>query len=326
VASVVQFHRALTVLVLLSFAPAVRATPIVPAGYSIGQISTGGFPLAQPTGLVVGPDGTIYVGRNFATGSSDILRISSSGDVAAIASFPAFVGGLALDAAGILYGSLQSPPSQFNNPAQVFQIQEGNATIFSSGLPHGAAQEIVIGPTHDLFVANFNGQSVSKVAVDGSASTFVGALGGPFGLAFAGNSLFVSDNANNGNGPGRILEIDPAGNVVRSAGPIPGRIIALEYGVTSGSFFLGNQGDTFVPSGGSPGIDRLMDGQITRFASGFNEYPRSLAFGPNGSLFVVDASSLYEIASVAEPGSLGLLAAGVLVLMAGVSGHRHLKE
>src|SRR5215831_11859579 len=98
---------AVSVVVLSTLAPSVGASPVVPPGYMIEQVDTGAFPLIQPDGLAVDANGTIYVGRNFLTNpsSSDILRITTSGEVTPIASFPTFIGGLTLDSNGTLFGS-----------------------------------------------------------------------------------------------------------------------------------------------------------------------------------------------------------------------------
>jgi DNA-binding beta-propeller fold protein YncE len=288
----------------------------VPSGYTIQQINTGAFPLVQPDGLAVGEDNSIYVGRNFFTGVSDLLRITSSGDVAPIASFPTFIGGLTLDSAGTLFGSLFAS----DGSASVFKIEAGTVSTFASGLPCCAAEGLAFSPSGDLYVANFNDGSISKVAPNGGVSTFLGGLGGPFGVAFRGNSLFVGDNANNGIGPGVVLEVAPDGSILSSLGPISGRIIALQYDPYSDSFFIANQGDPF---GVGSGIDQLLpDGQLLPFATGFQEYPRDIALGPNGSLYVVDASSLYEITAVPEANTFWMLAVG---LGLGVGIHRRVR-
>ena len=311
---------AIFVLVLLAFAHTVGATVIVPPNFTVEQVNTGAFTLVQPKGLVVDANATIYVGNNFFSGSSNLLRIPTSGKVTAIASFSSFIGGLALESNGTLIGSLASSPKLSRPPEQLFKIQRGNVSIFGSSLPFGAAEGVVVGTNNDLFVANFNDKSVSKVTSDGNASTFVRMLGGPFGVTFKGESLFIGDNLGNGDGPGRVLEVDASGNIVRSTRPIPGRVIALQYDPFSDSFFVANEGE---PSGtDGAGIDRLLDGQVIPFATGFDEYPRDVALGPTGSLYVVDASSLYIVTPyivtpVPEPNSIVLLGTSALVFIVG---------
>src|SRR6516165_7483436 len=81
---------------LLIAAPAATADPIVLPGYAVERVSTGGLPLVQPV-LAVDNDDNIYVGRDFRSDQSDLLRISPSGEVVSIASFTAFIGGLTVD-------------------------------------------------------------------------------------------------------------------------------------------------------------------------------------------------------------------------------------
>jgi hypothetical protein len=289
-----------------------NADPIVPPGFTIERISAGAFALVQPTGLVVNKDNNIYVGRNFFSKQSDLLQITPSGSVSSIVSFGNFIGGLALNSKGQLFGSLQTET--------VFRLQNGTASTFTTLPPISIPERLVFDGQDDLFVALFNGRAVSRVSAQGLVATFVENLMGPFGLAFRGDSLFIGDNLNIGNGPGILLEVNTLGTIISAFGPVGDRIVDLEYDPHSDSFFIANQGD-FAGSLFGSTILRFQNGTITPFAEGFAEYPRDVVFDSNGNLYVVDATSLYKISPVSaepiipEPSSLTLLALGILVLL-----------
>ena len=179
---------------------AANADPTVVPGFTIERISTGAFPLEQPNGLVIDQDGNIYVGRNFFEPSavqSDLLRITPSGDVSSIVSFGNFIGGLALNSKGELFGSLLD--------GTIFKLQNGIASIFAALGPLSIPEKVVFDEQDNRFVALFGERAVAKVSANGLVTMFVENLSGPFGVVFRKDLLLIGDNLN-GNGPGILLE------------------------------------------------------------------------------------------------------------------------
>ncbi|QSJ19256.1 hypothetical protein JYQ62_11330 [Nostoc sp. UHCC 0702] len=293
-----------------------QAIQIIPSGYQVEEISTGSFELVQASGLALDTNNNIYVARNFFNGSSDLLKITPSGNVSSIASFNTFIGGLAINKSQQVFGALFD--------GSVFQLQDENVSYFATGLP-STLEKLAFDQNNNLFVASFSAGTVSKITPEGSVTTFVSGLSGPFGVAFKGESLFIGDNLNGGVQPGIIREVTPLGSVTTFLSPIPGRIVDLEYELTSDSFFVANQG-VFVNGVQLPGtIDLINNGQITTFATGFlggsDVFPRELEFDSKGNLYVTDAQKLYKISkskltTIPEPTSVfavlifGFLGAG----------------
>jgi hypothetical protein len=304
---------AMVSLIIAIVTPTAYAAPTVPPGFTIKRISTDPFPLVQPTGLIVDQDNNIYVGRNLLSGQSDLLRITSVGDISSIVNFDAFIEGLAFNANGQLFGSLKSDT--------IFQLHNGTASTFATFSPLSTPERLTFDSQNNLFVALFNGKAISKVSTDGAVTTFAENLKGPFGVSFRGNSLFIGDNSNNGNGPGILLEANSLGTITSVFSPLGDRIVDLEYDPHSDSFFIANQGEAAGNLFG-PAILRFRHGTVATFAEGFAESPRDMTFDAQGNLYVVDATSLYKISpapvepvAIPEPSTLALLGVGLLALL-----------
>lgn len=263
-----------------------HALPIVQPGHKVEVISTGAFELIQPQGLAIDKSGNIYIGNNLFNGSSQLLKISSSGQVSSITSFPTFIGGLAINKKGEIFGSLHNQ--------SLFKVERDTISTFATGLPSGAAEQLTFDEKGNLFVAYFNGQSIYKVSPKGEVAQFVSNLEGPFGVAFKNGLLFIGDNSNNGSGPGVIKKLTEKGTLTNFFSPIQGRVIDLESESSSNKIFVANQGD-FSGSGGDAAINVISNNQLKTFATGFNEYPREIEFDRRGNLYVVDSKNLYKI-------------------------------
>jgi hypothetical protein len=281
-----------------------QAIQIIPSGYQVTEISSGSFELVQIGGLAIDSSNNIYIARNFFSGTSDLLKINASGDASSIASFNSFIGGLTSSKSGQVFGDLFE--------GSIFQLEDGNVSKFASGLPP-TLEELAFDQNNNLVVASFTEKTVSKISPEGTITTFVSGLEGPFGVALAGDSLFIGDNLNNGGQPGIIREVTSEGIVADFFSPVPGRIIDLEYEPASNSFFVANQGIA-ANSGQLPGtIDVINNGQINTFATGFlgggDRYPREIEFDSSGNLYVADAEKLYKISkiqstTIPEPNSI----------------------
>lgn len=290
-----------------------QAIQIIPSGYQVQEISTGSFELVQVGGLAVDSSNNIYVARNLFSESSDLLKITPLGDVSSLASFNSFIGGLTINKSQQVFGALFD--------GSVFRLEDGNVSNFASGLPP-TLEELAFDQNNNLFVASFTGGTVSKISPEGSVTTFVSGLSGPFGVAFTDDSLIIGDNSNNGNGPGVIKQATMSGNVTDLFKSIPGRIIDLEVNPTDKSFFVANQGDFFTSSGGLPALNIISNNQINTFATGFlggiDAFPREIEFNPSGNLYVADAQKLYKISknqltTIPEPTSVfALLIFGII--------------
>jgi hypothetical protein len=233
--------------------------------------------------------------------------------VSSLASFNSFIGGLTINKSQQVFGALFD--------GSVFREEDGNVSNFASGLPP-TLEELAFDQNNNLFVASFTERTVSKISPEGSVTTFVSSLSGPFGIAFTVDSLIIGDNSNNGNGPGVIKQATMSGNVTDLFKSIPGRIIDLEVNPTAKSFFVANQGDFFTNSGRLSAINIISNNQINTFATGFlgggDAFPREIEFDSSRNLYVADAQKLYKISkdqltTIPEPTSVfALLIFGII--------------
>jgi len=210
--------------------------------------------------------------------------------VSSIVSFGNFIGGLALNSKGELFGSLLD--------GTIFKLQNGIASIFAALGPLSIPEKVVFDEQDNLFVALFGERAVAKVSPNGLVTMFVENLSGPLGVAFRKDLLLIGDNFNDVVGPGILLEVDPRGVITRTVEPVGDRIVDLANQPNSDSVFIANQGE-LVGNLFGPTILRvqIQNGTVTPFATGFAGHPRDLAFDSTGSLYAVDAHSLYKISS-----------------------------
>lgn len=265
---------------------AAHSLPTVPPQYTIKQISTGSFTLTQPQGIAIDKQSNIYVGVNMFDGTSQLLKINRSGDVHAVAEFTSFIGGLAIDRKGDLFGTL------FNNT--VFKLVNDVTTTFATDLPE-TPEQLDIDIHGNLFVACFNGHALVKVSRNANVETITSNLQGPLGVTIKLQRLFVGDNQNNGSGPGVIDFVSTRGDVIVRSSPIPGRIIDLETDPLTGKFFVANQDNGTIEV-----IHGSHNTIVSVFASGFVEFPRDIEFDFWGNMYVVDGANLYKISPSRE--------------------------
>jgi len=140
-----------------------------------------------------------------------------------------------------------------------------------------------------LYVSNVDGNTITAIASDGTASTFAtNGLNHPVGLAFdrAGN-LYVANNGNN-----TIEKFAPDGTptVFANSGLYGPRALAFDG---YGNLFVGNEGNNTI-------MKFAPDGTSTIFANSGSglSYPEGLAFDGIGNLFEVNLyHPLIEFAS-----------------------------
>src|SRR6476469_874555 len=137
--------------------------------------------------------GDLYVA---ASGSNAVVKFTPNGTGSGAASGLVNPGGLAFDAKGTLY------VSQINGP--IVKIVNGTATPFASGFTNQSRLILAFDQYGYLFVADFEGDAITKIAPDGTKTPFASGLDGPSGLAFDrfGN-LFVTVRGS-GNATGLI--------------------------------------------------------------------------------------------------------------------------
>lgn len=300
-------------------AAALAAAIHVPSGYSVATWATG---LEHPTALSFGPDRRLYV-------SEDVGKVVS---VSRGTARPRpFASGLTVPL-GLLWRGQTLYVSE-SGRVQTLTLAGRRRTIVS-GLPFGLHQQdaIVAGPDGRLYLGSGStcdscketdrrSAAILSFRPDGSDLRVVASgLRNPYGLVFAGRTLYATVN-----GKDKLGDSEPAEMVVRvAAGATFGwpdcwpsyaleRLIGACSGVSRPVAYLDPhssadgitswRGDLFVAEWGEylhhnhgRRLVRISRGHVTTFATGF-DHPLALAVDPSGGLLVADwgRGVIYEI-------------------------------
>jgi len=224
-----------------------------------GIVTTFAAVAPKPFGVVFDSRGNLYVAS--AQRTNRISRILTNGTVTTFSPLlPSYdATALAFDSRGRLYVGSQNGYGigRISSVAGPIAPVAGGFTF-----PFGLAFD----REDNLYVADqFNGR-ISKVAPDGTKTTFATGLVNPWGLAFdAVGNLHV---ANFGNG--RITRIAPDGTAITFASGFSGPAgIAFD---SAGNLFVANQGGT---------VGKVTpDGTVSTFATGLSQ-PLYIAVQPD---------------------------------------------
>jgi glucose/arabinose dehydrogenase len=289
---------------------AVAAALHVPAGYHASVYATG---LAHPTAMSFGPDRRLYVAEDggavvSVTRGSRRPRTFRSGLVVPL---------------GLLWRGRTMYVAE-SGKVEAFRLGGGRRVVVS-GLPYGRHQQdaIVAGPDGRLYLGSGStcdacserdprSASILSFRPDGSGLRVVArGLRNPYGLVFAGRSLYATVNGRDTLGSG-----EPAEMVVRvRQGADFGwpdcwpsyalrRLVGACGGVTppvaylephsSADGIVSWRGDLFVTEWGEylshahgRRVVRIRRGRVSTFATGL-DHPLALAVGPAGDLLVAD--------------------------------------
>ena len=291
----------------------------VPAGYRATTYATG---LEHPTAMSFGPDGRLYVAED--TGA--VVSLTRGGRP------HLFKRGLTVPL-GLLWRGATLYVAE-SGKVEAFGLHRGHRVVLS-GLPFKRHQQdsIVAGPDGRLYLGSGStcdacpesdprSAAILSFRPNGSDVRVVArGLRNPYGLVFAGRTLYATVNGRDDLGDG-----EPAEMVVRvQTGADYGwpscwpsyalrKLIGACRGVSppvaylephsSADGIVSWRGDLFVAEWGEylsarhgRRVVRIRRGKVTTFASGFS-HPLALAVDPSGDLLVADwgRGVIYDVA------------------------------
>lgn len=138
--------------------------------------------LVNPTSMVLGPDGLLYVSSRF---EGRVYRVFDDGQYEVVASDLGVACGLAFDRDGALYVG--------DRAGSIFRIERGGRTETFASIPSSiAAFHLAMAPTGDLYVsaptlASYD--SIRRIDRDGRVHALQVPFGRPQGLAFDANGV-----------------------------------------------------------------------------------------------------------------------------------------
>jgi glucose/arabinose dehydrogenase len=282
----------------------------VPAGYQVTVYATG---LVHPTAMAFGPDGRLYVAQDTGEIVSVVRGSRRPRTFATKLVVP--LGLLWRD--GKLYASESGRVTLFT--------RNGARRTIVRGLPFKRHQQdaIVAGPDGRLYLGSGStcdscverdrrSAAILSFRPDGSDLRVVASgLRNPYGLVFAGGSLYATVNGRDKLGDSEpaemVVKIKPGANygwpgcwpsyaLKKLIGACSGVTPPIAYlephssadGIVSwrGDLFVAEWGEYLHATHGRT-VVRIRRGHVTTFATGF-DHPLALAVGPSGDLLVAD--------------------------------------
>ncbi len=290
--------------------------------------------LKGPAGLAFDAAGNLYVANQT---NNTVSKVTPGGTVSTIVSAGlALPYGLAFDKSGDLF--IANPGVGNATVSEVMASQlAGPAQSTATPIPASAGLGLPAGLAFDaagnLYVADLENNTVSKVTPGGAISTVVARLNGPIALAFFAGNLYVANHDTGTvskvaltppastfagyNGPDGVA-IDAAGNLY--VGNVSnGTISRVTPGGTTTTFASGfinpaglafdRAGNLYVGDIGTGAISKITpDGTVSTYVTGFTQ-PQTLAFDSAGNLYVVDGTT-NTLSKVTPAGTVTTLASG----------------
>ncbi|MGP8235079.1 MAG: beta strand repeat-containing protein, partial [Limisphaerales bacterium] len=311
--------------------PAAGGTSVTIAGTSFTGATTVKFGTAVATSLtVVSPTqitaispagaGTADVtvtagGQTSATSAADqftytpnVTGISPASGVTLGDTFVTITGTGFATGATVMFGATAATSVTVANPTTITAVSPAGTgtvdvtvTADSQTSATGAADQFTYTapPNFDLYVGNFDNNTISTVSSNGTVSTFVPNTNGlnfPKGLALdsAGN-LYVANFGSN-----TISEVTPGGTVS-----------AFASGLSQpAGLAFDSAGNLYVANFGSDTISEVTPGgTVSTFASGLSQ-PAGLAFDSAGNLYVANFGS-GTISKVTPGGAVSTFVSGL---------------
>lgn len=294
----------------LLVAAALAASIHVPAGYRVTTYATG---LTHPTAMSFGPDGRLYVSQD----TGQIVSITRG------SRHPRIFATKLVVPLGLLWRGRTLYVSE-SGKVEALRAGHPRRTVVS-GLPYGEHQQdaIVAGPDGRLYLGSGStcdacverdrrSAAILSFRPDGSGLRVVASgMRNPYGLVFAGTTLYATVNGQDKLGDGEpadiVVHVTHGANfgwptcwpsyalrkLIGACNGVTAPIAYLEpHSSADGIAFW--RGDLFVAEWGEylhhthgRYVVRISGGHVTKFATGF-DHPLAVTVDPSGDLLVAD--------------------------------------
>lgn len=294
----------------LLVAAALAASIHVPAGYTVTTYATG---LTHPTAMSFGPDGRLYVSED----TGQIVSITRG------SRHPRTFATKLVVPLGLVWRGRTLYVSE-SGKVEALRAGHPRRTVVS-GLPYGEHQQdaIVAGPDGRLYLGSGStcdacverdrrSAAILSFRPDGSSLRVVASgMRNPYGLVFAGTTLYATVNGQDKLGDGEpadmVVHVTHGANfgwptcwpsyalrkLIGACNGVTAPIAYLEpHSSADGIAFW--RGDLFVAEWGEylhhthgRYVVRISGGRVTKFATGF-DHPLAVTVDPSGDLLVAD--------------------------------------
>ncbi len=315
----------LTILLVLILCCSGWAVTVLESGYTFEAYASYSGVVAMTYSMVFDDAGNLYLDQPY---SDIILRVTPGGTASVFANISNTTSGFDWTG-GTAYGDCLYTTSMYN---LVRIAADGTISSFASGLP--AASEVAVDRTGNyggyLYVSTGGQDHIYRVTTGGSVSMFTNWPGwtdggGPIGLEFDttgryGGSMYAASYFGQSDADiSGLFAIDTSGNATRFTDDL---VAAWEIGFDTTGYFGYDMfvvGNDIWPDEYKYNIWRVApDGTATEFATTTASTIGSLAFGPDGAMYIseyTNAGGLIMVSRVIpEPGTILLLGLGGLIL------------
>lgn len=275
---------------------------VVVAPANAATVSSFGLTGSGPIGITLDSAGNVYTANN---GASTVSLLGAGGGGAAGAPWPVGSGG----------GSgINSPRGVvYTDAGSVFisnDVGSVSRIITSTGSPFGLLWPVSTGLTPigiaadragNIYTANLNGNSVTRVSTAGTGATFAttGAGTNPIALAFDGEGNLYTAN----DGSGTVSKFTAAGTPAGAPWPV-------SFGLAAEGITIDSAGNVYVATDTSWSVSRITPaGTVTTIPLGAGTLPKGITVDSAGNVYTANAGTA-TVSKITPGGTVSTIATG----------------
>ena len=274
----------------------VTAMLVAAAPAGAATVSSFGFTDPGPIGITLDSAGNVYTANNAV---STVSKLSAGGGGAAGAPWPVAVGG---SPRGIVYTDAGSVFTS-NDVGSVSRILTSTGSPFGLPWPVATTGLTPIGIAADragnVYTANLNSNSVTRVSTAGAATTFATTGANPMALAFDrdGNLYTANDSA------GSVSKFTAAGTPAGAPWPV-------SFGSAAEGITVDSSGNVWVATDTSDAVSKITPaGTVTTIPLGSGTLPKGITVDSAGNVYTANAGSA-TVSKITPSGTVSTIASG----------------